>query len=59
MESIIECLLKLLHRDVVENCKNCGEYFELFRSYASLVSHIMHRYDLNIACFSHLDANTC
>eukprot|EP00731_Ephydatia_muelleri_P019119 Em0011g1159a len=36
VECIIECLLKLLNRDVVENCKNCGEYFELFRSYASL-----------------------
>ena len=36
--SIIDYLLVMLDKDVVDNCKSCCEYFEFFKNYASYVS---------------------
>jgi len=33
--SMIEALLRMLDKDVVDNSKSCAEYFEFFRNYAS------------------------
>ena len=38
MEHIVDTLLKMLEKDVIDNSKACSEYFEFFRSYASSVS---------------------
>ena len=36
--SIIDYLLVMLDKDVVDNCKSCCEYFAFFKNYASYVS---------------------
>ena len=36
--SIVDYLLLMLDKDVVDNCKTCCEYFEFFKNYASYVS---------------------
>ena len=38
MDQIIDTLLKLLEKEVVDNSKSCAEYFEFFKNYASSVS---------------------
>ena len=38
MASIVDTLLQLLEKDVVDNSKMCAEYFEFFKNYASYVS---------------------
>ena len=38
MDQIIDTLLKMLEKDVVDNSKSCAEYFEFFNNYASTVS---------------------
>ena len=36
--TIVDTLLEMLGKDVVDNSKSCAEYFEFFRNYASFVS---------------------
>ncbi len=38
VEHIVDTLLKMLEKDVIDNSKACAEYFEFFKSYASSVS---------------------
>ena len=40
MDQIIDTLLRMLEKDVVDNSKSCAEYFEFFKNYASSVSTI-------------------
>ena len=35
--SIVDCVLAMLEKDVVDNCKSCCEYFEFLKNYASYV----------------------
>ena len=47
IDQIIDCLLDMLEKDVVDNSKSCAEYFEFFRNYSSSVSvacNISHSY---------------
>ena len=39
IDQIIDSLLHMLEKDVVDNSKSCAEYFEFFRNYSSSVSH--------------------
>ena len=38
MDQVIDSLLHMLEKDVVDNSKSCAEYFEFFKNYASSVS---------------------
>ena len=38
MTAVVDALLQMLEKDVIENSKACAEYFEFFKSYASYVS---------------------
>ena len=38
IDQIIDSLLHMLEKDVVDNSKSCAEYFEFFRNYSSSVS---------------------
>ena len=38
IDQIIDSLLRMLEKDVVDNSKSCAEYFEFFRNYSSSVS---------------------
>ena len=38
VKHLVDTLLKMLEKDVIDNSKACAEYFEFFRSYASYVS---------------------
>ena len=34
---VVDCVLVMLDKDVVDNCKSCCEYFEFLKNYASSV----------------------
>ena len=34
---IVDCVLAMLEKDVVDNCKSCCEYFQFLKNYASYV----------------------
>ena len=38
VDQIIDTLLQMLKKDVVDNSKSCAEYFEFFKNYATSVS---------------------
>ena len=38
VDHIIDTLLRMLEKDVVDNSKSCADYFEFFKNYASSVS---------------------
>lgn len=38
VDQIIDTLLQMLKKDVVDNSKACAEYFEFFKNYATSVS---------------------
>ena len=38
--SIVDYVLVMLDKDVVDNCKSCCEYFEFLKNYASYVSSV-------------------
>lgn len=35
---IVNTLLQMLEKDVIDNSKTCAEYFDFFKNYADLVS---------------------
>lgn len=38
---ILEHLLRMLNKDVIDHCKNCNQYFNVLRCYVELVSYYM------------------
>ena len=44
---LIETLLQMCDRDVVDNHKSCSEYFWLMNRYATMVSTIYSQFSLN------------
>jgi len=56
VEHIIDTLLKMLEKDVIDNSKACAEYFEFFKSYASYVSSY---YQSVIRCIVHMYMQSC
>lgn len=61
VDQIIDTLLRMLEKDVVDNSKSCAEYFEFFKNYASSVSTVcvVHVFECVWALPYHFIVNIC
>ena len=44
-DAVVETLLRMLDKDVIDYVRHCNQYFRLLRAYIQLVSSSAHRFD--------------